>query len=383
MKIRLLAILIPAAMLMPGCGSHSHGDESHGHDVEAAEHEHEHDADVIELSAAKAQAAGVVADTVVKGEFHGVIRVSGKILEATGNETMVVATTSGVVKLAYNLASGLKVDPGATVATVSSANLQDGDATQKAYINYESARKEFERAQALLSDRLISEKDFVAVKAAYETAKVAYDAIGKNRGSGGVAVKVSSGGYVKDVFVADGAYVEVGQAIMTITQNREMYLRVDVPQRYYAELPTIRSAKFKMGYSPEVYDIEKLGGRMLAYGRTAGASGAYIPVTFVFNAAGGVLPGGFAEASLICGGRSDVISLPVGALTEEQGITFVYVKEDDDCYRKQEVVTGVSDGERVEIVGGLSGGECVVTSGAIHVKIASASNSIPAHTHNH
>lgn len=46
-------------------------------------------------------------------------------------------------------------------------------------------------------------------------------------------------------------------------------------------------------------------------------------------------------------------------------------------------MTGATDGERVEIVEGLREGERVVMQGAVHVRLASASNAIPAHTHNH
>ena len=53
------------------------------------------------------------------------------------------------------------------------------------------------------------------------------------------------------------------------------------------------------------------------------------------------------------------------------------------CYAKREVRTGAGNGERIEITGGLKPEENVVTKGAIHVKLASASNAIPAHTHSH
>jgi multidrug efflux pump subunit AcrA (membrane-fusion protein) len=78
-----------------------------------------------------------------------------------------------------------------------------------------------------------------------------------------------------------------------------------------------------------------------------------------------------------------VISLPESALTEEQGLYFVYLKLDDECYKKQEVQLGTSNGERVEILSGLKDGDTVVTRGAIHVKLAAASNAIPTHSHNH
>ena len=81
--------------------------------------------------------------------------------------------------------------------------------------------------------------------------------------------------------------------------------------------------------------------------------------------------------------RAEVISVPRSALTEEQGVHFVYLQLDASCYRKQAVTLGATDGQRVEIRSGLQGGERLVTRGAIHVKLASASNAIPAHTHNH
>jgi multidrug efflux pump subunit AcrA (membrane-fusion protein) len=59
------------------------------------------------------------------------------------------------------------------------------------------------------------------------------------------------------------------------------------------------------------------------------------------------------------------------------------VQLDEEGYQRREVTLGGSDGQRVEIKSGLKEGEKVVTKGAIHVKLASASNAIPAHTHEH
>jgi multidrug efflux pump subunit AcrA (membrane-fusion protein) len=106
-------------------------------------------------------------------------------------------------------------------------------------------------------------------------------------------------------------------------------------------------------------------------------------VTFEFDNRGDMVPGAFVEVFLLSGERQGVISLPESALTEEQGLYFVYLKLDDECYKKQEVQLGTSNGERVEILSGLKDGDTVVTRGAIHVKLAAASNAIPAHSHNH
>ena len=64
-------------------------------------------------------------------------------------------------------------------------------------------------------------------------------------------------------------------------------------------------------------------------------------------------------------------------------MNFVYVQTDPTCYERREVTIGETDGERVEITSGLRGGEKVVTRGATQVRLAGASTSIPAHTHEH
>ena len=95
------------------------------------------------------------------------------------------------------------------------------------------------------------------------------------------------------------------------------------------------------------------------------------------------MPGSFVEVYLIGAKRDNVITLPLTALTEEQGVNFVYIQVDDEGYMKREVKLGPTDGELVEILSGLTPGENVVTEGAIHVKLASAKAAIPAHNHNH
>jgi len=89
------------------------------------------------------------------------------------------------------------------------------------------------------------------------------------------------------------------------------------------------------------------------------------------------------EVWLVGGVRHNVLTVPTTAITEEQGVKFVYIKERMGHYEKREVTTGGSDGELTEITSGLNGGESVVTKGAIHVKLAAASNAIPAHNHSH
>ena len=80
---------------------------------------------------------------------------------------------------------------------------------------------------------------------------------------------------------------------------------------------------------------------------------------------------------------ADVISVPASALIEEQGQYSVYVRVHDDKYKKTPVKIGLNNGKAVQVLSGLHEGEEVVTEGAYQIKLASATNGIPAHTHSH
>ncbi len=367
---------------------HSH--DGHSHDAHGTAgtdaHSHEEESgnpDEIILSAESAAAAGVSAETVLPGKFRGVLEVSGRIMPAPGNEVTVVASVPGIVSFASPLTEGSRVNAGSTMFTISSRHLQDGDPVQRARIEFETARKEYERAASLVKDNIVSRQEYESAKSRYETARLTYEALATDGVENGTAVKSPLGGHVGACLVKEGDYVTVGTPLASVVSGSSLYLKADVSERYLNRLPGVSGANFKLSYNDRVFSTTELGGRLLGYGRSTDETNAYIPVTFAINGTSDILPGAFAQVWLLSAERDGVISLPVEAVTEAQGHYFVYIKMDETCYKKQEVTLGATDGQRYEILSGLKGGENVVTRGAIHVKLASASNAIPAHSHTH
>ncbi|MGN0054615.1 MAG: efflux RND transporter periplasmic adaptor subunit [Bacteroides sp.] len=368
---------------------HSHGHEGHDHDHEGHDHEHEghshgqEGGDEIILPPAKAEAAGVKVSTIEPGTFHQVIRCSGQVLAAQGDESVTVAPVAGVVSLQRNVIEGMNVGKGSVLLTLSSQNMADGDPVQKARVAYETAQKEYERMKPLLESRIVSQKAFAEVKQTYENARISYEAVAKHHSERGQAVVSPIGGYVKNLLVKEGDYVTVGQPLVSITQNRRLFLRADVSERYYGALRTIGSAHFRTPYDEQVYALDELNGRLLSYGKSSDGNGYYVPVTFEFDNKGEILPGAFVEIFLLSTPMEQVLSVPRTALTEEQGSFFVYLQLDEEGYKKQRVTLGADDGQRVQICSGLHAGDRVVTQGAYQVKLASATNVLPAHSHEH
>ena len=187
-------------------------------------------------------------------------------------------------------------------------------------------------------------------------------------------------GYLKQLLVANGSYVEVGQPIAVVTQTRRLQLVAEVSERDFAKLQKISKAHFIPTYTNNLYKTEDLNGRLLAYGRSA--VGGFVPVTFEIDNVGDLVSGAYAEVYLLTQPESGVVSVPLTALTEEQGLYFVYVQICAEEFEKREVRLGRRNGERVEVLHGLHCGDRVVTQGAYQVKLASMTTAIP-HGHSH
>ena len=384
---------------------HDHGTEAHDHEHEGHDHEHEgedhegHDhegdehsrssepatghSDEIILPKAKAEAAGVKTSIIEPEVFEQVIKTSGQVLAAQGDESVAVATVAGVVSFRGKVTEGMSVGKGTALVTISSSNIADGDPVQRARIAYDISRKEYERMQALVKNKIVSDKEFAQAEQNYENARISYEALAKNHSAGGQAVTSPISGFVKNILVKEGDYVTIGQPLVSITQNRRLFLRAEVSEKYYPSLRTIGSVNFKTPYDNKVYELKELNGRLLSFGKSAGENSFYVPVTFEFDNKGDIIPGSFVEVYLLSSPMENVLSLPRTALTEEQGLFFAYLQLDEEGYKKQEVTLGADNGKSVQVLSGIKAGDRVVTQGAYQVKLASASNAIPAHSHEH
>ena len=398
-KISIMWVL--CAYILAGCQSHTashdeHDHEAHEHEaghVHDHDHEHEHTADEhtgethageIAFKKAQAEAVGLQTRKVTPGAFTNVIKASGRVLAAQGEESTIVATVPGVVvfgKLPF--IEGTAVRKGQPILNLASSNLSEGNVAIRTQSAYEKAKKEYERMQSLIGDKIVSAKDFEQARLNYENAKTAWEAVKGKQTSDGVSVVAPQNGYLKNLLVKEGDYVSVGQPLATVTQNNRLMLRAEVSEKYYQSLPVIRSANFRTPYDDQTYQLSELHGRLLSYGKSSDANAFYIPVTFEFDNKGAIIPGSFVEIYLLTAPMENVISVPASALIEEQGIYSVFVKEHEEAYRKVSVTLGADNGKEVQILSGLKAGDEVVTEGAYQIKLASASNAIPAHTHNH
>jgi cobalt-zinc-cadmium efflux system membrane fusion protein len=322
---------------------------------------------------------------VVKQELYDVVKCSGKILPSLGDEKTIIATTSGIVVFnSTGVSIGAEVSANQTLFTVTGGNITDNNIRTQ----FQSAKANFEReSQNLTRKTELYESDVIA-KAAYENAvlshdlaKTQYQNLSANYSRGGKAIRSTFTGYIKQLFKSEGQYVEAGEALAVITQNKRLTLEAHVGQLNYHLLNDAMSANFS--YNGKTHTIEEYNGKLLSYGKALTDESPKIPVYFELDNKNDLLPGSFIEVWIKSTKRSNALTIPVSALLENYSQYSVIVQTGGERFEKRNILLGISDGRNVEVISGLREGERVVTTGAYQVKMASMSGEVPSHGHAH
>ncbi len=319
-----------------------------------------------------------------KEPFGEIIRTMAQIEPSQGDECAVTAKSSGIITFADNgIAEGKEVGKGQTLFYIESADMTDNNLSvryREAESNYNLAKKEYERKKELGKDKIVSESDLLQSKRDYETAEAIYKNLRKNFAAGKQVVAAPIGGFVKQLSVRNGEYVEAGQSITTIAQNRNLFIKAELQPKYYAALERVTGAHFRMLNDEHIYSLDDLKGRLIAYGKSVTADSPLLPVIFQVNNSVKLLPGSFIEIYIKTRGTNNVLTVPNESLVEEMGNHFVYVQLTPVFFEKREVKIGITDGCRTEVRSGLKEAERIVVKGAILVKLAQATSALDAHS---
>ncbi len=313
-----------------------------------------------------------------------VIHTTAQILPAQGDRKQVVAKTSGIVTFVANdILVGKAVEAHTTLFTIESSAMAEtnmGVVYNQARIEYERAKAEYERKKLLIEERIITQTEFVEAESQFLQAETKYQNLRKNFSENGQVVAAQLSGYITEVLVSNGQYVEAGALLAVVAQNRKLLVRADVAPRYYPNLSQISGANLKPTSGGKMCSLEELSGKLLSYSQTIEEDNPLLTVMFQVENTQALLPGSFVEMYIQTASQHEVITVPRTALVEEMGNFFVFRQLTPELFEKTEVTVGNSDGVRTEIVAGLQEGERVVSKGAILVKLAQAAGALDPHS---
>lgn len=303
---------------------------------------------------------------------------------AQGDEIIIGAKTSGIVKFSgKNITEGKSISNGQNLFTISGNGMADNNSAVRfteAKNNYEKAASEYERSKELAKDKIVSEKDLLAAKTQFENAKAVFDNLNQNFNAAGQNVTSPFNGFIKQLFVQNGQFIEAGQPIAMVSQNKTLVLKAEVQQKYAPVLGTVQSANVRTLNDDKTWSLEELNGKIISSGKTTNSDNYLIPLSLQIDNKGGFIPGSFVELYLKTITNSNALTIPNSALMEQQGVYFVFVQINPELFEKREVKTGASDGLKTEIQSGINQNERIVTKGAILIKLSQASGTLDAHS---
>ena len=314
--------------------------------------------------------------------FGGIIKTTALVQPSQEGQIVVTAKTNGIAIITQSdLIAGAPVKKDELLLSITGSDLAENNITLRAgeiKNNYEKARNDYERAEVLAKDRIVSEKELLDARTEYENAKAALDNL-HQFGASGMRIASPMSGYIQEVLIKNGSYVTAGQPVVIISRNMDLNLTAEVPLKFAPALGTIQTANIRMPGDTRTYSLEELDGRILSYGKSAGIESYLIPVILRIYNRPGYTPGSIAEVYLKTGDGKHLLTVPNSSLIEEQGSFSIWVQITPELFEKREVTVGETDGLRTAILKGLSEQERIVTQGGLFIKLSQATGTLDAH----
>ena len=201
---------------------------------------------------------------------------------------------------------------------------------------------------------------------------------GSHAGGGGlISLNAPIAGAVTERAASIGQAVERASALFVIENINTILVDARVPEK--------EVSRVRIGQTAEVtvtaYPNERFRGVVQTLGSRVDQKTRSLAVrVLVDNPSGRLRPDMFARVHLGVGARTNTLTVPASAITDDKGKNVAFVEEEGG-FEKREVSIGRTSGERVEILSGIKAGERVVVAGAFVLKSEQEKAELKGHEH--
>ena len=352
--------------------------EHHNHATDAG---HEHGSNMVTFTKEQSWKIDFAVEKAAARPVNKVVKGVARVSNAPENITTIVAATSGKVHYNNAVAIGRTVKTGESLFIMETGDVADDNAAIKfaeAESRYNYLKAEYERKAQLVKTQIVTLGEFQSVEASYLQAKAVYENLSKNFKGGKMLLKSPASGYISDISVASGDYVAEGTPLATLQRDGEFQLFCEVSVRHAEALRNIVDVNIELN-DGTCYSLAQVGGRIVGVGRAIQNDCNMIPVTVMAKNIKGIVSGNVVNMYLIAPSDENAIVVPRSALVEEMGRFFVFVQHTPIMFEKRLVTIGVNDGKNVQLLGGVTEGERVVTNGAVSLKLAQGTGALDPH----
>jgi len=372
-----------ALVILCGCSSKKTRDADHapaergehaGSDTANGGQPHVHGPEMIKI------AADMMRDLrVTTGKAQA--RAAGETISALGelrvNEDAyaeVAAPVSARVTV-VRVRPGDVVKAGQALAELSSPELvEDRAALDAARSRVEIARKNAERKRALVTDRLVPEREAIEADAALTEADAAYRVaasalrkFGSAAGDAALAIRSPIAGTVIDRSVVQGQLADPSKTLFRIGDLSLLWLHAHVFERDAVRVQTERTAAVTFAALPG----KSIDATIKWIGREVDAASRTIDIRLdVPNPDGVLRPGMSATVSIPLGdaGPDAVVTVPVAAVQRVGASWAVFIPHGPGEFAVRPIGRGRDLAGEVEVLSGLVAGDQIVVDGAFLLK---------------
>ncbi len=304
------------------------------------------------------EAVPVEITRAVKGDISDFILLSSNL------ETEIMADIysriQGVVEKIHK-EEGQYVNKGDTLLTLEAREYVLAE--EKARIEYEKQKNNFNRLKKMYEKDLLSVEEFENARFALNAARVQWEEANLNLDY--TRIKSPISGRVGERLAKIGARIQPTDKLFSVVNNAQVIAVVYVPEKYLKQLKIGQDAFI----TSDNLEGEQFDAWIKRISPVVDPSSGTFKVTVGVRNRGNVLrPGMFVNVHIIIDTHKDVVLVPKTAIVYENEYMNVYVVR-DSIARKIQLNPGFEDNEKVEVLNeGISAGDSIIVVGQAGMK---------------
>ncbi len=349
--------------------NHEDGDD-HGDETEEAER--------VKLSTKQTELAAIKVEELTARPMDYQVYAPGEI-QANGYTSYLVSPRVDSVVLKRHVALGDHVEKGQALVSLFSESVAEAQA------DYRVDSSEWQRVKKL-GRKAMGDSRFVSAQTAYEVAYARLLAFGlsqeaisslhnKSRALGEYTLIAANSGSVQTDDFNQGQRVESGEALMELSDEKELWVKALLAPNIHLNLPSGTLAQIKVGNEWFTAKVIQEAHTIDPQTRTR------VVRLLVSNDSHRLHPGQFADVYFAFATDEEVLAVPESALMRgSDGDWTVFIETQAGEFEAREVELGRSLGKWREI-NGVESGSRVVMEGAFFVASQIAKSDFSAHNH--
>lgn len=313
----------------------------------------------------------VMVKETTKVKMENVMRYTGT-LEAVNSASISAKVAGRVSRVAVD--NGDSVGAGHGLVYLENTEYQNAlsasrAAHQKAQAGLETARSNYNRFKELHTQGAVSSKDFEDVTTALTLAEADVSSASAAVSNAEESLRNSAitspiGGVVANRNVTVGQVLSPGVPLLTVADISSVYVVVNVEQ----ENISLIKPGMRAGVTVDAYPGQTFTGVVDIINPVASKSARVFETKIkISNKERLLKPGMFAKVEIKTGGDKEVVAVPRDALTDKEGLYFVFVAGEGKAERRQVEIGQMID-QQVEIKSGLNPGQRIIVTNVNKLK---------------